>query len=669
MTDQNDRQDADDRPEGYEVEQSTVETDDVAEPETDWGLPKPKSGMGKEIKLGVALLAVILCLFGYVAWQNMSEAGPGDGVTLNEPDGGETGKGTSKENEPKVPDSGSAPPDDRQGNPGEVANMDDPDLGYGQSGQEPLGNSDPEDENVLEQNNRSRGYTYGQTSSQETETNNADENTADYGSRDSSGRQFDGNDAQDDDTSLGGIDEAPENSYGRSAAIASRRNQADFDPGRGNTSYPDGKDFGEIAQNNSRNPLDDDTEANDDPQDNFGAENENELGGLDDTNAVAGDSNFENPQSGDDLEDDYRTPVRSDYGRGADAEADIAERKDRRSGSYQTVTQHVGRAASTTLVERSRDESAEIAATSRSDSSTDRLRDYSPVESHRGLGEEVADSGLPRRSLDDSSTEADFVGIEDSRDERSTTLRDRRTRYRDSVENDDRQFAADDDQTYGFNDQESSSPVNEQDFGSRETNGRGEYSEQQHGSRYVIEANDSFWSIARQVYDSPRYFRALEKHNRRGIPNPKAMRPGVSIETPSAEELEELYPELLGGRKKNSSSHAFSNSRGSEGRYSNEGTARERSRDEWEDDRNSASAEQSGFFISADRRPQYRVSSGDSLGSIARDHLGRFSRWGEIHRLNRGILSNPNALKIGTVLRLPDDATRERVVERPNFGR
>ena len=54
--------------------------------------------------------------------------------------------------------------------------------------------------------------------------------------------------------------------------------------------------------------------------------------------------------------------------------------------------------------------------------------------------------------------------------------------------------------------------------------------------------------------------------------------------------------------------------------------------------------------------PTYRVHTvvaGDSLYRIARNHLGRGARWGEIYELNRDIIANPRMIHIGWQLRIP----------------
>lgn len=49
----------------------------------------------------------------------------------------------------------------------------------------------------------------------------------------------------------------------------------------------------------------------------------------------------------------------------------------------------------------------------------------------------------------------------------------------------------------------------------------------------------------------------------------------------------------------------------------------------------------------------YTVKSGDTLGAIARDHLGKASRYPEIFEANRPMLEDPNKIYPGQVLRIP----------------
>ena len=73
----------------------------------------------------------------------------------------------------------------------------------------------------------------------------------------------------------------------------------------------------------------------------------------------------------------------------------------------------------------------------------------------------------------------------------------------------------------------------------------------------------------------------------------------------------------------------------------------------------------SGFFRDANGDPMYRVGTRDTLSGIALRHLGRSSRWIQIRVLNRDRLLGAANLKIGTVLRLPADASQVQLVREP----
>lgn len=51
----------------------------------------------------------------------------------------------------------------------------------------------------------------------------------------------------------------------------------------------------------------------------------------------------------------------------------------------------------------------------------------------------------------------------------------------------------------------------------------------------------------------------------------------------------------------------------------------------------------------------YTVKKGDTLGAIARDHLGKASRYMEIFEANQPMLKDPNLIYPGQVLRIPRD--------------
>ncbi len=155
--------------------------------------------------------------------------------------------------------------------------------------------------------------------------------------------------------------------------------------------------------------------------------------------------------------------------------------------------------------------------------------------------------------------------------------------------------------------------------------------------RYTVEPSDNFWSISRKVYGSGRYFNALASHNAKAVPRPEAMKPGTTIEIPPVEFLEQKY----GFSTSREVSEAARNSAPPEG--TNEAPA-------------------SGFFIDPAGVPMYKVSDQDTMSGIARAHLGRSSRWIQILELNRDKLQDGNTIAVGTILRLPPDASQVQVM-------
>lgn len=51
----------------------------------------------------------------------------------------------------------------------------------------------------------------------------------------------------------------------------------------------------------------------------------------------------------------------------------------------------------------------------------------------------------------------------------------------------------------------------------------------------------------------------------------------------------------------------------------------------------------------------YTVKKGDTLGKIAKEHLGKASRYTEIFEANQPLLKDPNLIYPGQVLRIPKD--------------
>lgn len=173
------------------------------------------------------------------------------------------------------------------------------------------------------------------------------------------------------------------------------------------------------------------------------------------------------------------------------------------------------------------------------------------------------------------------------------------------------------------------------------------------GDTYNIEPNDNYWTISRKKYGTGRYFMALSQHNLSVIPDPKRMKPGVTIATPAAETLEKTYPTLI---PKAAPAETTSSA---ETVASPTGIRRT----------NATTGEEAGFFIASDGTPMYRVGNEDTLSDIAKQHLGRSSRWVQIFEMNRDTLTDGNSLKVGSLLRLPGDASRVDVVGSPRVVR
>ncbi|MDG1897671.1 MAG: LysM peptidoglycan-binding domain-containing protein, partial [Fuerstiella sp.] len=135
-----------------------------------------------------------------------------------------------------------------------------------------------------------------------------------------------------------------------------------------------------------------------------------------------------------------------------------------------------------------------------------------------------------------------------------------------------------------------------------------------------VKVNDNYWSISKRTYGTARYYSSLALYNKHRISDPKKLRPGMKVLIPDPKVLEERYPEFFRNQQPKS-------------------------------------AQPSGYFLKPDGTPAYRVGERETLSEISQKHLGRASRWIQIYRLNQQILKDPNRLKLGTVIMLPDDAT------------
>jgi len=108
--------------------------------------------------------------------------------------------------------------------------------------------------------------------------------------------------------------------------------------------------------------------------------------------------------------------------------------------------------------------------------------------------------------------------------------------------------------------------------------------------------------------------------NQHRIPDPRKMRPCMIVLTPDRRLLEEKYPQLFV-------------------------------------DSLPRLVEPPGFLLLEDGSAAYRVGDRETLSDISKKHLGRASRWIELYEMNRAVVNDPNRLRPGTILALPDDAT------------
>jgi len=146
------------------------------------------------------------------------------------------------------------------------------------------------------------------------------------------------------------------------------------------------------------------------------------------------------------------------------------------------------------------------------------------------------------------------------------------------------------------------------------------------GDQYVVQPNDSYWTISDRVYGTGAFFKALYEHNRKRMKNPDELKVGQVLSVPDESTLRRNYPDLCPKPRKPTA------------------TTQQR-------------------VISASARIGgggriYTVADGDTLFEIARHELGKPARWAEIYQLNRDLLGDDfDYLRPGTELILPTDAS------------
>ena len=139
-------------------------------------------------------------------------------------------------------------------------------------------------------------------------------------------------------------------------------------------------------------------------------------------------------------------------------------------------------------------------------------------------------------------------------------------------------------------------------------------------STYIVAAGDTYWTIAKEKYDSGAYFKALYEHNRRQSPSANTLRPGMQLVLPNEATLQRLYPTLCPRPQRVAAAPGVTPT--------------------------SATLASHG--------QQHVVSEGDTLYDVARRRLGNTKRWAEIYELNRDAIGAPgDRLEPGTRLVLP----------------
>lgn len=133
---------------------------------------------------------------------------------------------------------------------------------------------------------------------------------------------------------------------------------------------------------------------------------------------------------------------------------------------------------------------------------------------------------------------------------------------------------------------------------------------------YTVVEGDDYWSISSRMYGTGSYFRALQVWLRDHHGNADHLKVGTAVPIPTVGALRTAYPQLC---------PAVDDSR------------------------------QVEVAKPAEAAPVlYTVKTGDTLLNIARDELGRASRWSEIYQLNReAIDATSGRIEPGTRLKLP----------------
>jgi len=137
---------------------------------------------------------------------------------------------------------------------------------------------------------------------------------------------------------------------------------------------------------------------------------------------------------------------------------------------------------------------------------------------------------------------------------------------------------------------------------------------------HTVREGETLWSIAQRHYGDGSLHARLAAYNRSRMPDPNALRVGLTLLIPAREALLAGDERALASRGANAT----------------------------------PAADPPAASTSPERRSRtYTVERGDTLGEISMALLGTSKRWREIYELNKDRIDDPNNVLVGTTLRIP----------------
>lgn len=196
--------------------------------------------------------------------------------------------------------------------------------------------------------------------------------------------------------------------------------------------------------------------------------------------------------------------------------------------------------------------------------------------------------------------------------------------------------------------------------------------------KHTVQSGENFWTISRDYYGSGRYYKALWSANQQIVSKIDQLHVGDSIKIPAMETLDKSLietPTLSKNRRESSTGagqETPQNSRSLDNKAVRTGNAIESVPTGGEPDaavtrpsnstprRREIISEPVGETSAKSYGKRYRVESGDTVRTIARDILGDPRRSNEIVSMNPDELDDERTiLRPGQVLRMPDDPDDE----------